>query len=485
MAISKILHMNDCGTYFHGKHLKSALDYVMNPEKTQGGRWVGAVNCQADTAFEQMKETKRQFEKTDKRQGYHLILSFAENEVEADTAFEITGKFVEEYLEKRFEAVYVVHDNTAHIHSHIVFNSVSFLDGKKYRYEKGDWAKYIQPLTNRLCEEYGLSVINIEESSSKNKQDKEKARNPYSRRVDWSDMIKRDLDACVLQADDFEMFEKLLMEKGYEVKHGKLYAVKPPGMDRYRRIYRLGEDYTEERIKERIIAEDLAFYQRKKEREEQETEVADVFVTHCKKAKLSGLQKKYYAKLYQTGQLIKKPYSQVWKYKKDIQNMNRLQEQYLFLVKHDIKSIEELVSVVDTLADKKTEINEEKSRVYKARQKYKDLFAAADSMEKLRLAELSFQNGDTYFLEEHQKWGELLKQLEKAGYTMEELVTLKQYYREEAKRINETGAAIAKEQGVGCAILHDVEVSDEIAKEMVTEKKRESMDDQPERTAVF
>ena len=159
MAISKIFNMKDCGGHFHGKHLKRALDYVMNPEKTQDGRLVGAINCQVDTAFEQMKETKRKFGKIDKRQGYHIILSFKENEVNPDTAFEITQKFVQEYLGRSYEAVFVVHDNTAHVHSHIVFNSVSFVDGKKYRYEKGDWAKYIQPITNRLCQEYSLFVI--------------------------------------------------------------------------------------------------------------------------------------------------------------------------------------------------------------------------------------------------------------------------------------------------------------------------------------
>lgn len=172
MAISKILNMKDCGGHFHGKHLKRALDYVMNPDKTQDGRLVGAINCQVDTAFEQMKETKRNFGKIDKRQGYHIILSFKENEVNPDTAFEITQKFVEEYLGKSYEAVFVVHDNTAHVHSHIVFNSVSFVDGKKYRYEKGDWAKYIQPITNRLCQEYGLSIIDVD--------DEKKERQGYS-----------------------------------------------------------------------------------------------------------------------------------------------------------------------------------------------------------------------------------------------------------------------------------------------------------------
>ena len=142
MAISKILHMKDSGNSFHARHLKRALDYVMNPEKTQGGRLVGAVNCQADMAFEQMMDTKKQFGKTDKRQGYHIILSFKEDEVEPDRAFEITQKFVAEYLGDAYEAVFVVHDNTDHVHSHIVFNSVSFVDGKKYRYTDN----YVNPL---------------------------------------------------------------------------------------------------------------------------------------------------------------------------------------------------------------------------------------------------------------------------------------------------------------------------------------------------
>ena len=142
MAISKILHMKDSGNSFHARHLKRALDYVMNPEKTQGGRLVGAINCQTDMAFEQMMDTKKQFGKTDKRQGYHIILSFKEDEVEPDRAFEITQKFVAEYLGDAYEAVFVVHDNTDHVHSHIVFNSVSFVDGKKYRYTDN----YVNPL---------------------------------------------------------------------------------------------------------------------------------------------------------------------------------------------------------------------------------------------------------------------------------------------------------------------------------------------------
>ena len=87
--------------------------------------------------------------------------------LDADTAFEVIGKFAKEYLGKDYEALYAVHDNTNHIHGHIIFNSVSFRDGRKYRYKKGDWAREIQPVTNRLCEEYGLSTIEISEDRAK------------------------------------------------------------------------------------------------------------------------------------------------------------------------------------------------------------------------------------------------------------------------------------------------------------------------------
>ena len=297
--------MKDCGGHFHGKHLKRSLDYVMNPEKTQDGRLVGAINCQVDSAFEQMKATKRKFGKVDKRQGYHIILSFKEDEVNPDMAFEITRRFVEEYLGKSYEAVYVVHDNTAHVHSHIVFNSVSFVDGKKYRYEKGDWAKYIQPITNQLCQEYGLSIIDVDDGSKEKEYESYKDWSEYREgSFVWADMIKRDLDSCILQAGNNEQFLELLSDKGYEVKQGKYLAVKPQGMTRFRRCKTLGDMYSDEAIRERIEKEDISFYR------EQQKEVQPVLckckVRRYRRAKMSGLQKRYYAKLYRIGKLKKK-----------------------------------------------------------------------------------------------------------------------------------------------------------------------------------
>ena len=458
MAISKILNMKDCGGHFHGKHLKRSLDYVMNPEKTQDGRLVGAINCQVDSAFEQMKATKRKFGKVDKRQGYHIILSFKEDEVNPETAFEITRRFVEEYLGKSYEAVYVVHDNTAHVHSHIVFNSVSFVDGKKYRYEKGDWAKYIQPITNKLCQEYGLSIIDVDDGNKEKEHESYKDWSEYREgSFVWADMIKRDLDSCILQAGNYEQFLELLSDKGYEVKQGKYLAVKPQGMTRFRRCKTLGDMYSDEAIRERIEKEDISFYR------EQQKEVQPVLckckVRRYRRAKMSGLQKRYYAKLYRIGKLKKKPYSQVWKYRDDIRKMHKLQEQYLFLVRHKIESAEELVSVLDNLTDKKKEASKEKSKTYKAKERFKDIFDKAEQIRELDDAESCYQSGDTFFEDEHNAWERLNTELLAQGYSVEEVESLRKKYESKYAHDCKAERAVSKELSLGRSIWKELTVS--------------------------
>ena len=478
MAISKILHMKDSGNSFHARHLKRALDYVMNPEKTQGGRLVGAINCQTDMAFEQMMDTKKQFGKTDKRQGYHIILSFKEDEVEPDRAFEITQKFVAEYLGDAYEAVFVVHDNTDHVHSHIVFNSVSFVDGKKYRYEKGDWAKYIQPITNKLCQEYGLSIIDVEDGSKEKQHENYKDWSEYREgSFVWADMIKRDLDACILQANDFSGFLELLSEKGYEVKQGKYLAVRPQGMTRFRRCKTLGENYSQEAIVERIAKEDLSFYQ--SQNEEKQAAIVKCYVKRYHRAKMSGLQKRYYAKLYRIGKLKKKPYSQVWKYREDIRKMHKLQEQYLFLARHNIHSAEELVGTIASLTDKKKETSAEKSRIYKARERSRELFTAADEMENLKPAEQSYRLGDTFFEDEHRKWVALEQELQAQGYSLEEVQALRRHYKEEYSEVCAKEKVVFRELNTGKAILNSM-IPDSISDGRKTEYNREIIRDRKE-----
>ncbi len=475
MATSKILYMKDCGSSFHGKHLKTALEYITAAEKTQDKRLVAGVNCQPELAFEQMKETKRKFGKTDKRQAYHLIISFVENEVDADMAFFLAEKFVKAYLGDTYEAVYAVHDNTDHIHAHIVFNSVSFLNGRKYRYEKGDWEKTIQPLVNRLCEEYGLSSLEIGTDRAKNRGNggewDEYRDGPFV----WSDMIKRDIDICLAQAASYDEFLQVLSGKGYEIKYGKHTAIKPMGMKKYRRLRSLGEDYTEERLRERVLRENLLTY--KTETLEEAERIVYSEIPRGKRTKLNGLQKKYYARLYRLGLLKRKPYSQAWKYKEDIRRMKKLQEQYLFLVNHEVESKEELSNVKEALSEERKDVSKEKSKVYRQRSRCKDLFAITDGMKELHSAEMAYRGGDMFFEEEHKQWESMSQELAQKGYSYDEVMALKEHYRVEIIRTREMEQAVRKKLSIAESILKEVE--DAVREVERVEEKEIKRDEQP------
>lgn len=470
MAISKILYMKDCGNAYHGMHLKRSLDYIMDLEKTQGGRLIGGMNCQPDRAYEQMRDTKTKFGKNNQRQGYHIVLSFKEGEVDPDTVFELTQKFVKEYLGAAYEAVFTVHDNTQHVHSHIVFNSVSFLDGKKYHYKKGDWAKEIQPITNRLCAEYGLSVLEIAEERAKEDMGEREWSVSRVGAFVWSDMIKRDLDACILQSASYESFLELLAEKGYEIKQAKYLAVRPPGMNRYKRCKTLGAEYTEERIRERIQSEDLSQYAASREAEIKPA-IIRCHVKRYHRAKMSGLQKRYYSRLYRIGKLKKRPYSQAWKYRDEIRKMQKLQQQYLFLARHEIHSLPELAVTIQNLTNKRKESSSEKSRVYRARAKFQELFAMAEDMKELEPAEHAYQSGDTFFTEEHEQWATLEHQLQAQGYTYEEVVSLREFYKNEIRRTAQKASAVIKELNLAKSVLRDSVKAD--GAEPAAEKKEE------------
>lgn len=174
---------------------------------------------------------------------------------------------------------------------------------------------------------------------------------------------------------------------------------------------------------------------------------------------MSGLQKRYYAKLYRIGKLKKKPYSQVWKYRDDIRKMHKLQEQYLFLVRHKIESAEELVSVLDNLTDKKKEASKEKSKTYKAKERFKDIFDKAEQIRELNDAESCYQSGDTFFEDEHNAWERLNTELLAQGYSVEEVESLRKKYESKYAQDCKAERAVSKELSLGRSIWKELTVS--------------------------
>ena len=456
LVISKILNMKDTGSNYHGRHLKSSIEYISNPDKTQNGRLVMGINCLLDNAFEQMRNTKEEFGKNDKRQGYHIVLSFEKEEADVDMVFKFAEEFVSRYLNNKYEAVIAVHDNTEHPHAHIVFNSVSYIDGRKYRYKKGDWEKEILPIVNGLCEEYGISKLELAPD-----RDKIEVWDEHKNgRFVWTDMIKRDIDACILQAATFESFIELLTEKEYDIKNtngeGKYLAIKPMGMNRYRRCKSLGEDYDEDSIRRRIEEESILKYQRNSK---PEAKIVYCKIKRYRRAKLSGIQKKYYSKLYRTNKLKKKPYSQAWKYRDDIRKLHKLQQQYQFLVRYDIHTMEEFAYVHSNLQIKKKELTKEKGMTYRAMNKCKNLFDVARNIDEVSDAQKCFCNGDTMFLDEHILFQKYEKELSDQGYSYEEVKLLEQHY------INSRKEAINKEN----AVKKDIRIADSIKKDFMND----------------
>ena len=200
------------------------------------------------------------------------------------------------------------------------------------------------------------------------------------------------------------------------------------------------------------------------------------YVRRYKRTRLTGLQKKYYAKLYRIGKLKKKPYSQVWKYKDEIKKMEKLQKQYLFLVRHDIHSMEQLAATVVNLTDKRKESSAEKSKVYRARKRYKELFDVADEMDLLKGAENNYRRGDEFFIEEHNRWMELEKILSNEGYDYEEIKRLQEHFKEEVRLCSEKESAAKKELNLGNAIWKDMVSEEEPEAKEITEEREQNKD---------
>lgn len=234
--------------------LDRRINYALNPAKTRDGEQLlcTAINCQLDTACRDMLDTKRRWDKeTRPVQGYHIIHSYAPGEVTAEQAHRLSVEFAGRLIGDRFEAVVATHTDHEHIHSHIVFNSVSCVDGKMYRSDFKAYFHNIRETSNTISRKNGLSVI---EPKGKGRQyaewHAEKKGRPTVRGI-----IRQDIDAALARAISMQTLFAALEKQGYTVKRGqniKHTAVKPPGSERFIRLDSLGEGYTEAELKARL-----------------------------------------------------------------------------------------------------------------------------------------------------------------------------------------------------------------------------------------
>ena len=333
MAITKIMNI---GAGKKGKitnHLKNALDYIMNEAKTENGVLVGGWNCVPKFAFEQMVGTKELYGKMGGRQGYHFVISCPPGEETPEQLFELMREFAQEFLGEDFEAVYSVHADKEHCHGHLVFNSVNMNTGKKYEYKKGDWKHQIQPITNHLCEKYGLSIMPAEYSKDPINMN----RKQWEKEQSWGGFIEADVKYCRGVADDYEHFLYLLEELGYVLKQGAHLAVKTDKMRRFRRLDTINEEFSKENLQE--------FFEKRKFQYET-PRVLTPDVKYLPKPK-NSYQQKFYGKIYRM-RVVEKCRFQYKSacFKEDLERMHMLQEEYLFLSRKDIKSVTDIAGII-------------------------------------------------------------------------------------------------------------------------------------------
>ena len=352
MAITKILNIMESEGRNPASHLKNALEYIQNPDKTEECVLVGGINCLPDTAFEQMEETKNIFHKTGKRQGYHVIISFSpEEKVTAEHAMYVLEHFAKDVLSDDYEAVYAVHTDREHMHGHLIWNSVSITTGKKYNSPKSNWKNHLQPITNKYCDELGLAIMPAEYS----RNPKNISRDKWEREMSMKEIILRDAKMCAYAAGNVEHFKYLMKRLGYVFKKDAWMEVQAPGFRYYHKLAKLDEMFSEDMLRHYVDMPWMAkpyFYS------------SDIRGLH--RAKLSPFQKKFYAKLYRLKVVEQKRFVVGGaKYTEDLKRFHQLQDEYLLLVNNDIKDVAGLVKYWSEQQEKMQRIDDRQQEIYK------------------------------------------------------------------------------------------------------------------------
>ena len=352
MAITKILNIKESEGRNPASHLKNALEYIQNPDKTEECVLVGGINCLPDTAFEQMEETKNIFRKTSKRQGYHVIISFSpEEKVTAEQAMYVLEHFAKDVLGDDYEVVYAVHTDREHMHGHLIWNSVSMTTGKKYNSPKSNWKNHLQPITNKYCDELGLSIMPAEYS----RNPKNISRDKWEREMSMKEIILRDAKMCAYAAGNVEHFKYLMKRLGYVFKKDAWMEVQAPGFRYYHKLAKLDEMFSEDMLRHYVDMPWMSkpyFYS------------SDIRGLH--RAKLSPYQKRFYSKLYRLRIVEQKRFIVGGaKYTEDLKRFHRLQDEYLLLVNNDIKSVVDLVDFISEQEEKIQQIEDRQHEIYR------------------------------------------------------------------------------------------------------------------------
>lgn len=446
MAILKMIsvfHPSSEGKY---TSMKRGINYISNKRKTNGGLLIGANNCMAKTAFEDMLATRQYWGKDSDwekdRQGYHWTISWKpEEHVDYELALEIGKEFCQKVLGE-YEAIYTVHTDKPHTHIHIIFNSVNFTNGHKFRYDDGDWAKIYQSELDRICKAHKLQTLyettgltNEEyyrKHISKKNKIKKKMRNMqkdknmngkarsgnnkyYNEKKEYytkSDYIRKDIDDAILASSSIDEFYKNIKDKGYTIRHGvseeygNYFTLSAPGI-KGRRNYKLGEDYYIDSIIKRIDERNSL----PDEQLNQKQEMNALYIVSYKywrrtaqtDIRYNDIQKKYAVDIYGRGiRDVKK--SNYYDVKNALREIKKIEYRIDLIDEYAITSSEAADIIGKELENELKELQKEKRRIYRDKIRYAALIHAYETMQDNEMAYYAYINGASESKEGYDMW---------------------------------------------------------------------------------
>lgn len=398
MAYDKIIpirrRLDHCLAYAANEHktgLAAALHYIGNERKTappHADSLRTGINCTVETAYAEMQATKRRWDKCGGILGYHIIHSYAPGEVTPQEAHAAGVEFACRLLGERYEAVVATHLDREHLHCHIVFNSVSLVDGSKYCSDFKSYFGTLRGTSNAVSRERGLSVIEPEhEGRHYAEWDAEKHSRPTVR-----GMVRADVDAALLRARSFSDFLIRLRAQGYEVRtEGKYLAVRPSGSSRYVRLKSLGEDYTEDAIRARLAVPRAERQLPQPDKPPRKVKRYRVYAPMPPRKKVKGFHALYLYYVYLLrGKTPKRSRPVPFTIRQEAAKLRRYQRQFRFLRENRIETVQELSMLHDALQAQIDALTERRKGLYEWKRRGMDVTQELSAVnERLRQARRS------------------------------------------------------------------------------------------------
>ena len=358
--------------------LGNAVDYICNPDKAG---FQTAINCTLDNAFLQMQATKQRWDKYGGILGYHIVHSYAPGEVTPEQAHEAGVEFAQQLLGDKYEAVVCTHTDRDHLHCHIVFNSVSFIDGKKYRSDFKSYFHDLRDTSNAVSRERGFSVI---DSTGRGKHYSE-WNAERTEKTTVRDLIRHDIDAALVGSLTYDTFLETLRRQGYSVKRSpkvKHTAICPPGGQRFVRLDSLGDGYTEADLMQRLNEQRHEPEPTPAVFSEQKRYTVRRRPRRYPPVKRGSFRALYLYYLYLLSPRKRKPQKIPFETRTEIRRAKQYRQQFFLLQKYHIDTKPELDMLSDALANEMQILVDQRKKLYALRreQPSEQLDAAIDSL---------------------------------------------------------------------------------------------------------